>query len=109
MLLALKQYPQLTLKEAFYRWFIKTTPYGEQIILTAAHNLVLYTNINKFSAFYRLLNAVRVPRKFIHPRTKRLTTMIYVFTKLYFDRSKKDAFDILLLKTKGKSKEYMSM
>lgn len=74
------------------------------MMLKAAHNLVLHTSINKVSAFYRLLMGIRAPKRYVHPQTKRLTTMLYAYTRIFFERTKKDAFDILLLKTQGKSK-----
>lgn len=109
MLLGLKQYPSLTLKEAFYHWYIKTTEKGEQLILRAAHNLVLYTSINKSTAFYRLLMAVRESHPPVSPSTKRLTIMLNAYTRLYIQRSKKDAFDLLVMKAQGKSPQLISI
>lgn len=90
------------MKRAFWRWHISSTESGETNILRAANNLVLYTNINKTTAFYRLLGTVRRNIK-VHPRVKRMTTMIYLYTRIFFDRQKRDAFD--RMKYQGKSRK----
>lgn len=104
MLLGLKEYPRLNLKRAFWRWYLNSTGSGEELFLKAANNLVLYTNINKTTAFYRLLGTVRSRTKKVHPRVKRMTTMLYLYTRLFFDRTKRDAFD--RIKVLGKSRKY---
>ena len=107
MLMGLKEYPRLNLKRAFWRWFIRSTGSGEELILHAANQLVLYTNINKTTSFYRLLGTVRSKTRRVHPRVKRMTTMLYLYLRMYFDRTKKYAFDHL--KVEGKSKKVFAL
>lgn len=59
-LMALKEYPRLNLKRAFWRWYLSSTDHGDVLFQNAADKLVLYTNINKTTFFYRLLNTVKV-------------------------------------------------
>lgn len=59
-LMGLKEYPRLNLRRAFWRWYLSTTDHGDRLFQNAADKLVLYTNINKTSFFYRLLNTVKV-------------------------------------------------
>jgi hypothetical protein len=61
----------------------------------AANNLVLYTNVNKITAFYRLFGQIRQGKKRIPPRVKRMAIFIHLFSKVYFDRLKKDAFNFV--------------
>lgn len=89
MLLGLKEYPRLNLKRAFWRWYLNTTGSGENLFQRAANNLVLYTNINKTTSFYRLLGTVRSRSFKVHPRVKRMTTMLYLYTRFFFDRTKR--------------------
>lgn len=103
MLLGLKQYPRLNLKRAFWRWYLNTTGSGDNLFQRAASNLVLYTNINKTTSFYRILGTVRSRQFKVHPRVKRMTTMIYLYTRYFFDRTKREAFQ--KIKGQGKSKK----
>lgn len=103
MLLGLKEYPRLNLRRAFWRWYLNTTGSGENLFQRAANNLVLYTNINKITAFYRLLGTVRSRHFKVHPRVKRMTTMLYLYARLFFDRTKRDAFN--KIKTQGKPRK----
>jgi hypothetical protein len=59
-LMALKEYPRLNLKRAFWRWYLSSTDNGDKLFQNAADKLVLYTNINKTTFFYRLLNQVKI-------------------------------------------------
>ena len=74
------------------------------LLLKATHNLVLHTSINKATAFYRLLMAVRDPYPPVPIATKRFTVMINAYTQMYMNKNKKHAFDLLVMKTQGKSK-----
>jgi hypothetical protein len=95
MLLGLKEYPRLNLKRAFWRWYLNTTGSGDNLFQKAANNLVLYTNIHKINSFYRLLGTVRSRMIKVHPRVKRMTTMLYLYTRYFFERSKREAFEKL--------------
>lgn len=101
--MGLKEYPRLNLKRAFWRWYMSSTGSGEELILHAANQLVLYTNINKTTAFYRLLGTVRSKTRKVHPRVKRMTTMLYLYLRIYVDRIKRYGFDHL--KGEGKSQK----
>lgn len=103
MLLGLKEYPRLNLKRAFWRWYLNSTGQGDNLFQKAANNLVLYTNINKTTSFYRILGTVRSRLVRVHPRVKRMTTMIYLYTRFFFDRTKREAFQ--KIKGQGKSKK----
>lgn len=103
MLLGLKEYPRLNLKRAFWRWYLNTTGSGDNLFQRAANNLVLYTNIHKINSFYRLLGTVRSRVLKVHPRVKRMTTMIYLYTRFFFDRTKREAFQ--KIKGQGRTKK----
>lgn len=103
MLLGLKEYPRLNLKRAFWRWYLNTTGSGDNLFQRAANNLVLYTNISKITSFYRLLGTVRSRLLKVHPRVKRMTTMLYLYTRYFFDRTKREAFQ--KIRGQGKSKK----
>ena len=53
MLMGLKEYPRLNQKRAFWKWYLTTTATGENLFQKVSDNLVLYTNINKTTSFYR--------------------------------------------------------
>ena len=89
MLMGLKEYPRLNLKRAFWRWYLNSTGSGENLFTKTVNQLVLYTNINKTTSFYRLLGTVRSKLIKVHPRVKRMTTMIYLYTRIFFDRNKR--------------------
>ncbi len=82
---------------------MNTTGSGDNLFQRAASNLVLYTNINKTTSFYRILGTVRSRQFKVHPRVKRMTTMIYLYTRYFFDRTKREAFQ--KIKGQGKSKK----
>ena len=58
-----------------------------------ADQLVLYTNINKTTGFYRLFKKVKGKRKIVSPKTKRMTMMIYLYSRLFFERQKQEFFE----------------
>jgi len=88
----LKEYPRLNLKRALWNWYMVSTTKGEQFIQRAADNLVLYTNCNKITAFYRLLNAVRGKVVKISPLMRRKVIMMNVTLKSFFNRHKRESF-----------------
>ena len=92
-LMALKEYPRLNLKRAFWRWHLSTTDQGEKLFKRASDKLVLYTNINKTSFFYRLYNQVRVKQIKVDPKVKRMTVMFYLYTKIFFERPMRTFFE----------------
>lgn len=91
----LKDYPRLNLKRAFWRWYLNSTDTGTSLFQKASDNLVLYTNINKTTAFYRLFETVRAKRRKVNPKVKRMTVVLYLFSKVCFDRAKKEVFEKL--------------
>lgn len=92
-LMALKEYPRLNLKRAFWRWYLSTTDSGDKLFINAADKLVLYTNINKTTFFYRLLNKVKVREIKVDPKVKRMTVMFYLYTKMYYERPMREFFE----------------
>lgn len=93
MLMGLKQYPRLNIKRAFWKWYLITTGTGENLFQKAADNLVLYTNINKTTSFYRLFSKIKGRKKKVHPRVKRMTYMLYLYTRLFAERNMRDFFE----------------
>jgi len=79
----------LNLKRAFWRWYLGATDHGESLFQNASDKLVLYTNINKTTVFYRLMNQIKGKKRKVHPRVKRMTIMIYLYSKIYFQRGMK--------------------
>lgn len=98
MLMGLKEYPRLNLKRAFWRWYLVSTGSGENLFQRAADNLVLYTNINKTSSFYRLFSKIKGRKKKVHPRVKRMTMMFYLYTRIFVERNMRDFFEKIKLK-----------
>ena len=93
----------MNLKRGFWRWYLVTTDVGHNIFQRAANNLVLYTNVNKTTAFYRLFQTVRGNRIKVSPKVKRLMYMLNMFLRNIFNRQQKDAFE--KLKQAGVAKE----
>lgn len=91
--MGLKEYPRLNLKRAFWRWHLNTTDKGESLFQRAADQLVLYTNINKTTAFYRLFNMVKGRRRIVSPKAKRMTLMLCLYTKIFYDRPMREFFE----------------
>ena len=92
-LMGLKEYPRLNLKRAFWRWYLSSTDNGDKLFHNAADKLVLYTNINKTTFFYRLLNKVKVREIKVDPKVKRMTMMFYLYTKMYYERPMREFFE----------------
>ena len=101
MLMGLKEYPRLNLKRAFWKWYLTTTGTGENLFQKAADNLVLYTNINKTTSFYRLFSKIKGRKKKVHPRVKRMTVMLCLYTRIFAERQMRDFFE--KVKAKGGS------
>ena len=99
--MGLKEYPRLNLKRAFWKWYLTSTGTGENLFQRAADNLVLYTNINKTSSFYRLFNKIKGRKKKVHPRVKRMTVMLYLYSRIFVERNMRDFFE--KVKVKGGS------
>jgi len=83
MLMGLKEYPRLNLKRAFWKWYLTSTTTGENLFQRAADNLVIYTNINKTTSFYRLFSKIKGKKKKVHPRVKRMTMMLYLYSRIF--------------------------
>ncbi len=81
------------MKRAFWRWYLVSTGTGENLFQRAADNLVLYTNINKTTSFYRLFNKVRGKKRRVHPRVKRMTVMLYLYSKMFLERNMREFFE----------------
>ena len=93
ILMGLKEYPRLNLKRAFWRWYLTSTGTGENLFQKAADNLVLYTNINKTSSFYRLFSKIKGRKKKVHPRVKRMTVMLVLYSRVFMNRCMRGFFD----------------
>jgi hypothetical protein len=94
--LAVKEYPHLNLKKAFWKWHFNSRP-GEEIIKEAVDKLVLYTNINKDTAAYRLFRIIKEQNKTIRVdiRTKRLGLVLFFLTKVTAIRRIRNCFEDL--------------
>jgi hypothetical protein len=60
-----------------------------------ADQLVLYTNINKTTAFYRLFKKFKGMKKMVSPKVKRMTMMIYLYSRIFFERRQQEFFEKL--------------
>lgn len=58
-----------------------------------SNKLVLDTNINKTTAFYRIFRLVKGKRKIVSPKVKRMTIMLYLYSRLYVQRQKQEFFE----------------
>lgn len=76
---------------------------GQDLLTKTCNRLPLYTNISKETSFYRILWTIKKKRKHVHPKVKRMMTMLYLFLKGVFERNKRNAFE--KLKIGGKSKK----
>ncbi len=94
--LAIKEYPHLNLKRAFWKWNFNSRP-GEERIKEAVDKLVLYTNINKETAAYRLFRIIKEDTKAIKVdiRTKRLGLVLFCFTKIAAMRRIRSSFECI--------------
>jgi hypothetical protein len=97
-LLALKEYPRLNMKRAFWNWFLTTTLKGDSLFQTAADNLVLYTNCNRVTAFYRLKLATfgRKSKFYVSPALKMKIDSLTATLRLVYRKHKKEILDKIL-------------
>lgn len=66
--------------------------------------LVLYTNINKTTGFYRLFKKVKGKKIVASPKAKRMTIMLYLYSRLFFERRKQEFFEKVKIYAEKKSK-----
>ena len=99
---ALKEYPRLNIKRAFWRWYLNATANGLQHFQTAADNLVLYTNCNKITVFYRLLHQVRKSVVHVSLATKRKVQMMMVTLRMVMEKHKREAYNLIKMTSKNK-------
>jgi hypothetical protein len=88
VLFGLKEYPRYNKKHAFFSWYLQSTDAGESLMQKVADQLVLHTNINKTTGFYRLFKKVKGKKRVVSPKTKRMTMMIYLYSRIFFERQK---------------------
>ena len=105
--MALKDYPNNSFRKCFWRWYLNTTGTGDNVFQKAANNLVLYTTVNKTTTFYRMLGTVRVRVTNVHPRVKRMMTMLNLYLGIYVHRTLKNGFD--RIKKGGKPKKLVAL
>ena len=93
MLLALKEYPRLSKRRAFYIWYLRTAKKGVKVLEKVANNFVLFTNINKTTAFYRMLKLSRLRTAFktiMQAKRTHMARLIDILTRLIAMRTKID-------------------
>lgn len=61
---------------------------GDSLFKKTADNLVLYTNVNKTTAFYRLFKTIMNRRNHVTPPAKRMAMMFYLFARIFVGRQK---------------------
>lgn len=93
VLMGLKEYPRHNKKHAFYLWYLGSTSRGDNMFHKVADQLVLYTNINKTTAFYRLFKKIKGTKKLVSPKIKRMTMMIYLYSRIFFERRQQEFFE----------------
>ena len=106
-LIELKGYTRLHLKKNLWRWYFNSTISGGDLFQKAANNLVLYTTVNKTTTFYRLLGTVRERKINVHPRVKRMMTMLNLHLRIIVHRTFRDAFNKLKVGRKSKKTVYL--
>lgn len=106
-LLSLNEHAKTNKRKCFWRWYLNTTGTGDNLFQKAANNLVLYTSVNKTTLFYRLLGTVRERRTNVHPRVKRMMTMLNFYIGIHVHRCLKKGFD--QIKLGGKSKRAIAL
>lgn len=90
--MGLKQYPRQSKKNAFYGWYLRSTLAGQALLQRVSNKLVLDTNINKTTAFYRMFRLIKGRRKVVSPQMKRMTMMLYLYSRIYVQRQKQEFF-----------------
>lgn len=91
--MSLKEYPRQSKRNAFYSWYIRSTLAGQSLLQRLSHRLVLETNINKTTAFYRLFGKVKKQKKLVDPKVKRLTLALYLYTRIFVGRLKQEFYE----------------
>ena len=91
--MSLKEYPKQSKRNAFYSWYLKSTLAGQGLFQKMADKLVLETNINKETAFYRLFKKVKGKKKIVTPKMKRMTLMLCLYAKLFTFRQQQEFFE----------------
>lgn len=99
----IKEYPHLNLKKAFWRWYLCSET-GSSLVKDSVDKLVLYTNINKETAAYRLFRLVKdSPSIKVDIKAKRMGLVLFFLTRLVANRRIKDCFiDLKNFARKGK-------
>jgi len=63
------------------------------LLQKVSNKLVLDTNINKTTAFYRMFRLIKGRRKIVSPQMKRMTMMLYLYSRIYVQRQKQEFFE----------------
>ena len=87
--MALKEFPRLNMRRAFWRWYLSQTAVGKQHFQNLADNLVLHTNVNRTTVLYRLKTATFGKKFHVSPMLKRKIVMLTATMKLFFRKHKK--------------------
>jgi len=91
----IKEYPHLNLKKAFWRWYLCSET-GSSLVKDSVDKLVLYTNINKETAAYRLFRLMKdSPSIKVDIKTKRMGLVVFFMTRLVANRRIRSCFDDL--------------
>jgi hypothetical protein len=91
VLLNLKYHNRATLKYTLRQWYVNSVVACHNLFSQLVTNLVIYTNINKVSFFYRLQKTIK-RTIIVKPKIKRIAIIIYLFTKNIFTIMKKTTF-----------------
>jgi hypothetical protein len=105
--MGLKEYPRLNLKRAFWRWYLTTTDTGESLFQKVSDNIVLYTHANKENTYYRFFKKAKGRRRKVNPKIKRLTMILCLYTKIFFNRQVREAFE--MIKYNGKPQKQIAI
>lgn len=93
LLLSLKEYPRQNLRNAFYKWYITTSQTGQGLLQKMVTRLVLQTNVNKTTAFYRMFQKVKKTENYVSCKSKRLALVLYLYSRIYLQREKQEFFE----------------
>jgi hypothetical protein len=92
LLMGLKEYPRQNKRSAFYSWYLKSTQEGQSLLQKLSNRLVLETNINKTTAFYRLFRPIKGKKTIVSPKIKRFTIAMYLYSRIFVERQKQEFF-----------------
>lgn len=70
-------------------------------------NIVLYTHANKENTYYRLFKKAKGRRRKVNPKIKRLTMILCLYTKIFFNRQVREAFE--MIKYNGKPQKQIAI